>query len=422
MFKNKKNKNNDENQKMNKKDNINNEVILGNFEDIPKYFQHNEYIRKGYRLNCNTILKASKSLFMIHNESVNIWSHLLGAILFIFLICYTSIFISNFKSQIKNIKNYLYEIEKEYTKLPKIIEDNMINSLVKSFNIFKYNFINLKSDINYIYKQSFITLNDTYTKIMSKIDTISNNFHNFFYSFNIKFIELREKFLDLLELENISLGRNKDIYLNITRSPKKLRRWPIFIFLISAIFCLSSSSIFHLIGNISPPFHRILSRFDYGGVCLLITGSCYPPIYYYFYYESKYRTFYLSFITIFGLTIFGLCLTNGFNLPDKRVFRGSLFLTFGICTGIPFLHIILFGDSLKGYNNNARFCFWFLGGIIYIIGAVLYLIRFPEKLYPGKFDIFGSSHQLLHISVLIAVYCHYIGSLDAYFSRFDLLY
>ena len=41
-----------------------NKIILGNFEDIPKYFQHNQYIKKGYRINCNSISSAFKSLFI----------------------------------------------------------------------------------------------------------------------------------------------------------------------------------------------------------------------------------------------------------------------------------------------------------------------------------------------------------------------
>ena len=224
-----------------------------------------------------------------------------------------------------------------------------------------------------------------------------------------------------MEFENIIFGKYNLNNLNSSRPAKKLRTWPLFIFLISAIFCLFFSTTLHLVGNISVNFHRILSRFDYGGVCLLITGSCYPPYYYFFYCEPKYRTFYLTFVTTLGLTTFGLCLTDGFNLPDKRILRGSSFLTFGICSGIPIIHFLIVGESLKGYNNDIRFLYWHLGGITYVIGAILYLIRFPEKYFPGKFDIFGSSHQLLHIAVLIASFFHYIGSLDAYYSRFNNL-
>ena len=399
----------------------NNGIILGNFEDIPKYFQHNEYIKKGYRLNCNSVLKAFKSIFFLHNETVNIWSHLLGAIFFIFLIWYTSIFITNYKTLLKYVKQNLNDIEKIYKNIPNNVNDNMFSSLINNFNVFKYDFKYLKIDINNLYKSSFVALNDSYTRIISTIDTTSSNLQTFYNSFSEKFIELREKLLDLMELEYIPLERNNTQNSFSSRPPKRLRTWPLFIFLSSAIFCLSFSSIFHCIGNISPNFHRILSRFDYGGVCLLITGSCYPPYYYFFHCENKLKVFYLSFITVFGLTIFGLCLTNGFNLPNKRVLRGSSFLIFGISSGIPIIHMAVLGKNLSGYNNDTRFLFWYLGGITYIFGAILYLIRFPEKLFPGKFDFFGSSHQLLHISVLIAVIFHYIACLDAYYARFNNL-
>lgn len=33
---------------------------------------------------------------------------------------------------------------------------------------------------------------------------------------------------------------------------------------------------------------------------------------------------------------------------------------------------------------------WGIGGAIYILGAILYMCRFPEKWYPNKFDFFVS--------------------------------
>jgi len=43
----------------------------------------------GYRINFNTFPRILRSLFMLHNESVNVWSHLLGVLLFIGLIFHT---------------------------------------------------------------------------------------------------------------------------------------------------------------------------------------------------------------------------------------------------------------------------------------------------------------------------------------------
>jgi len=42
----------------------------------------------GWRINFNTYGRVFKSLFMIHNETVNVWSHLLASIFFVFMIGY----------------------------------------------------------------------------------------------------------------------------------------------------------------------------------------------------------------------------------------------------------------------------------------------------------------------------------------------
>ena len=44
-----------------------------------------DYIDTGYRVNHNSYESLIKSLFTWHNETINVWSHLLGVILFAFL-------------------------------------------------------------------------------------------------------------------------------------------------------------------------------------------------------------------------------------------------------------------------------------------------------------------------------------------------
>ncbi len=38
----------------------------------------------------------------------------------------------------------------------------------------------------------------------------------------------------------------------------------------------------------------------------------------------------------------------------------------------------------------------------------------PERLRPGKFDIWGSSHQIFHVLVVAAAVAHLIGLLKAF--------
>ena len=126
-------------------------------------------------------------------------------------------------------------------------------------------------------------------------------------------------------------------------------------------------------------YANILSRFDYGGISLLISGSCYPPYYYFFYYSKFFRNFYIIFITTFGIGTFLGSLTDDFNKPKRRSLRGILYLIFGLCTGIPILHMAFF---------------------------------------PKTFDYFGASHQIFHVLVFFGAFFHFIGSLDAYNFRF----
>lgn len=50
--------------------------------DLPAWQQDNHYILTGYRPASNSFQKSFSSLGYLHNESVNIYSHLLGGLLF----------------------------------------------------------------------------------------------------------------------------------------------------------------------------------------------------------------------------------------------------------------------------------------------------------------------------------------------------
>ena len=69
--------------------------FIGTWQDLPEAYKDNEYIKTGYRINFRKLRQIARSLFMIHNETVNIWSHLIGAIAFIVFLIYAAIFIES---------------------------------------------------------------------------------------------------------------------------------------------------------------------------------------------------------------------------------------------------------------------------------------------------------------------------------------
>lgn len=56
--------------------------FIGKKEDAPQYIQDNEYIETGYRIEHTSCFPVTKSLCTVHNESVNVWTHMLGSLCF----------------------------------------------------------------------------------------------------------------------------------------------------------------------------------------------------------------------------------------------------------------------------------------------------------------------------------------------------
>lgn len=53
------------------------------FKHLPKWLQDNDYLHKGHRPPLPSFGACFKSVFRIHTETGNIWTHLLGCIMFI---------------------------------------------------------------------------------------------------------------------------------------------------------------------------------------------------------------------------------------------------------------------------------------------------------------------------------------------------
>lgn len=79
---------------------------------------------------------------------------------------------------------------------------------------------------------------------------------------------------------------------------------------------------------------------------------------------------------------------------------------------IPMIHISLSGVSL--FHDGAYGIA--LMGALYVIGALLYGFRIPERLFaPGTFDLVFASHQIFHVCIVLAAYVHYLN-VDAHYT------
>jgi len=268
--------------------------LLVLFDDLPPWLKDNHYILSGYRPASNSYVKSFTSLGYVHNETFNIYSHLLGAIFF------------------TSMSAVLYQV-------------------------------------------------------------------------------LEPRYATASRADVVAFG----------------------CFFVGAALCLGMSATYHAISNHSHAVASFGNKLDYVGIVFLITGSFTPSIYYGFYCRPDLQELYWTMITSLGTGCAAVSIVPRFRTPTWRPFRASMFVLLGLSAVIPCLH----GLEIYGMEqmNRQIGLFWVvLQGSLYILGAAIYAARVPERLWPGSFDIWGSSHQIFHTLVVLAAGAHLIGLVKAF--------
>jgi adiponectin receptor len=184
-------------------------------------------------------------------------------------------------------------------------------------------------------------------------------------------------------------------------------------FLLGAIGCLLLSGFFHLFCCHSLEVSLAWNKCDYLGIMFLIVGSCYPAIYYEFHCTPELQLLYLVLISSFGAASVPVLILDRFSTPKYRVLRTLLFVGMGLSGFFPMGHAIyLYSWDIAQYAGSLNLML--IMGSFYLVGALLYAIQVPERIFPGKFDIWLHSHQIFHICVLTAAILHYYGLVQSY--------
>ena len=351
---------------------------------------------------------------------MNIWTHLIGTILFVFLIYLTyAIPVDNIFTLRPDVTKATAISECKSWNLTDIVGDETVNATcvetrsrdennVQQFsNLFYY--LSSTSHAPYVAKveneSSSIftwfgnTLNQTlttdtvksmisslqtlYTNLMSSIQA-GNFFDNIYLSKSVEVAEVLED--DLHEMNHKVIGH--------------VPRWPIIVFICCAIWCLGGSTIYHHYYCCGFLISNILQTLDYCGICILISGSYVPVIYYSFYcYPTPLRV-HLTIVIIINVINVCVMATPKFRQPEYRPVRAKSFTIVACYAVISLIHLII----LDGFDNPIfSVMFWYVVGMgsTYILGAYLYGSRFPEKYWPGYFDYVVSESGWIESSSLL---------------------
>lgn len=270
------------------------EALIVLWDDLPPWQQDNHYILSGYRPASGSFAKSFGSLQYLHNESVNIFSHLIPAVGFIILA---------------------------------------------------------------------VTLHQT---VVPRYDSITQG--------------------DVLAFGAFFAG---------------------------AAVCLGMSATYHTISNHSQLVAKFGNKLDYVGIVFLITGSFIPSVYYGFYCHPHLQEMYWTMICSLGLGCATVSVFDKFRTPAWRPYRAAMFVAMGLSAVVPVLHgVKLYG--VADMRDRIGLVWLVSQGALYIIGAGIYAARWPERTAPGKYDIWGSSHQIFHILVVLAAVTHFYGLVVAF--------
>ncbi|KAK9927710.1 hypothetical protein M0R45_024881 [Rubus argutus] len=352
---------------------------LVEYHSLPMFLRDNEFILGYYRSEW-PLKQVFLSIFSIHNETLNVWTHLVGFFLFLFLTIYTA------------------------TRAPDLMDLHYLQRLPDMIR---------SADFHKIHPEllnclpSLPNLSDFKTSLpsMDFLSSVSGNLVELVTNC------LPERFSHAYQSENSVMHGVTDDVMNMV-APLMVRpitRWPFFVFLVGAMFCLLASSTCHLLACHSARLSYIVLRCDYAGIAALIATSFYPPVYYSFMCNPFFCNLYLGFITILGVATIAFSLLPMFQGPKFRSTRASLFFGMGMSGVVPLVHkLILFRNRPEVLQTT---CYEVLMGVLYGLGALIYATRIPERWRPGKFDIAGHSHQLFHILVVAGAYTHYRAGL-----------
>ncbi|KAL5753156.1 hypothetical protein ACOSP7_023325 [Xanthoceras sorbifolium] len=360
---------------------------LVEYHSLPGFLKDNEYILGHYRSEW-PLKQVFLSMFTIHNETLNVWTHLIGFFLFLALTIYTAM------------------------KVPKVVDLHSLQHIPDAWK---------KADLHKLHTELMTCLPSlphmpdlhklreelkTTLPSMDLLPSLSS-----WHVMELLYNCLPGRFSHGNQTEVCVLHSMKEDVANII-APLMVRpitRWPFFAFLGGAMFCLLSSSICHLLSCHSERLSYIMLRLDYAGIAALISTSFYPPVYYSFMCNPFFCNLYMGFITILGITTVLFSLLPVFQSPEFRTIRASLFFGMGLSGVAPILHkVILFWHQPEALHTTG---YEILMGVLYGIGALIYATRIPERWMPGKFDIAGHSHQLFHVLVVAGAYTHYQAGL-----------
>ena len=187
----------------------------------------------------------------------------------------------------------------------------------------------------------------------------------------------------------------------------------ILIFDSAVAVCFVLSTSFHTFSDHSPEMHTFGNELDHLGVVFVIWGSGIPSSYFGFYCSPHIQILYCLLITCVALACATFTLRPEFRVPTYRTVRFLMYCFLGLSLFIPAVHGI-WTNGWSSQNERMGLTYFISLGALNFSGAAIYAARVPERWVPKTFDIWGSSHQIMHVLVVCGALSHLRGLMKVF--------
>jgi adiponectin receptor len=141
------------------------------------------------------------------------------------------------------------------------------------------------------------------------------------------------------------------------------------------------------------------------GVCCLIAGSAIPMIHFPFYCHPWHLWTYTSLVSAIFVAACVVVAHPRLQANHLAGLRVGLFFALGVICGTPVLHLLATVRIREAAIGNAVL-FYVVMALAVLAGAVVYALQWPEKRYPGRFNVWCNSHAIFHVSINVSTAIH----------------
>ncbi|KAK4113184.1 HlyIII-domain-containing protein [Canariomyces notabilis] len=185
------------------------------------------------------------------------------------------------------------------------------------------------------------------------------------------------------------------------------------LYLATSVICFTISALYHTLLCHSERYRDLWVRYDYTAILFQILGSFISGIYIGFYCEPTLQRLYWSMIAALSLLSAFIVLNPKFQSRKWRPVRVCSFVATGFSAFAPIIHAAIIFPYHQ-LDQQAGLRYYYIEGVLVLIGTFHYMSHFPEAWKPGKFDIWGASHQVFHIFVVLSAVVHFCGIMSAF--------